>query len=266
MVSLDGINQPILNRVDVSKRGSRIPERLKNDAIIEAIFELRFKTTTQPEFLVVRLADHEPWKSFSQARLPAYGIPENIRQVDPNFTYQPIFELTEPNQHRAIKIGPSVLSYHLRQPYVGWATFQRELNATTTKLFQCAEHLVLNRLGLRYVNALSSKLHGIGSIADLDLSLTVAGTRVEGKVNVNFIALGSGSSDGAVRVASPEFVFPRMPNEASVLVDVDIFTKAGFEAREEEPVLEWLENAHTTEKQEFFCLLTDETISRLKEN
>ena len=249
----------------MSKRGSLIPEKLKNDAIVEAIFELRFKTTTQPEFLVVRLADHEPWRSFSQARLPAHSIPENIRQADANFTFQPTFELSEPTKQRAVRIGPNVLSYHLREPYVGWARFKQELQGATRKLFESAEHLVVNRLGLRYVNSLSSKLHGIDNIAGLDLSLSVAGAPLSAKVNLNFFSPSHEASEGAVRIASPEFVIPQIPNGGSVLVDIDIFTKAGFEETGVERVLDWLEHAHTAEKEEFFCLLTDETIARLKE-
>lgn len=249
----------------MSKRGSRIPKKLTNDAIVEAVFELRFKTTTQPEFLIVRFADYDPWKSFSQARLPAYGIPENIRQTDPNFTFQPTFEFTEPNKHRAIRVGPSVLSYHLRKPYVGWAEFKQELRRTADKLFDSAEGLILSRLGLRYVNALSRKLHGIDSIADLDLSLEVAGAPLSSKVNVNFIAPGSDHFEVVVRISSPEFVFPQMPDEASALVDIDVSTKGSVETTNVDAVVAWLERAHTAEKQEFFSLLTDDAIVRLEE-
>ena len=253
------------NRIHVSKRGSQIPKKLENDAIVEAIFELRFKTTTQQEFLVVRLADHVPWKSFNRARLPAYGIPENIRQIDQNFTYQPIFELTEPSLQRSIRIGPNVLSYHLRAPYVGWDKFLPELQGATQALFWCADDLTVTRLGLRYVNALVPGLHSINGISDLDLSLMVAGMPLTAKVNLNFFIPGGDLYDGAVRIATREFVTPQMPNNASVIADIDIFTKTIFEAKDEKLILEWLETAHRIEKQEFFSLLTDETIAQLKE-
>jgi uncharacterized protein (TIGR04255 family) len=249
----------------VSKRGSRVPKKLKFDAIVEALFEIRFSTVTQPEFLFVRLAEFEPWRPFSQARLPAYSIPENIRQIDPNLRYQPTFELLESSSQRSIRIGPSVISYHLRKPYTGWSQFSAELRGMIAKLFDSTETLVVSRLGLRYLNAFSSKLHGIQSIADLDLSVVVAGTPVKSNINVNFTTSAFAQTDATVRIASPEFFVVQPGIEATVLADIDIFTKEGFETTAKNSILDWLELAHNAKNEEFFCLLTPETISNLEE-
>ena len=249
----------------MSKRGSRIPKRLKFDAIVEALFEVRFNTVTHPEFLFVHLAEFEPWKSFSKARLPAYSIPENIRQIDPNFRYQPTFELLEPSSQRSVRIGPNVISYHLRKPYVGWSTFKVELHGMITKLFESTEAPVVSRLGLRYLNAFSSKLHGIQSIADLDLSVVVADAPVKSNVNVNFTSSAFEQTDAAVRIASPEFFVNQSGTEATVVADIDIFTRDGFEATTKNAIFDWLEHAHDAKNEEFFCLLRPETISELEE-
>jgi uncharacterized protein (TIGR04255 family) len=253
-------------RKNVSKRGSLIPKKLKSDAILEALFEARFSTLTQPEFLIVRLAEFAPWRAYSQARLPAYGIPENIRQIDPNLRYQPTYELLEPSKQRSVRIGPNVISYHLRQPYVGWPEFSQELRALVAKLFDSAESLVFNRLGLRYVNAFSPKLHGIQGIQDLDLSVTVAGTPVKANVNVNFSSLAFEQTNAAVRIASPEFFALQPGIEASALADIDVFTREGFETTTKNSIFDWLELARNSKNEEFFCLLTPETISKLKED
>lgn len=249
----------------MSKRGSRIPKKLKNDAILEALCEVRFKTVTEPEFLFVRLAEFDPWKSFSKARLPAYSIPENIRQIDPNLRYQPTFELLEPSRQRSVRIGPSVISYHLRQPYVGWTQFSLELHGMIAKLFESAEALVADRLGLRYLNAFSSKLHGIHSIADLDLSVSVAGAPVKSNVNVNFTSSTFAQTNAAVRIASPEFFVLQPEIEATVVADIDIFTRDGFEATTKNAIFDWLDHARDAKNEEFFCLLKSETISNLEE-
>ena len=73
--------------------GKPIPQKLKHDAIVEALVEIRFDASTIPEVLLGRLADHEPWKGFDQRRLPAYEIPAPIRQADANLRYNPWFEL-----------------------------------------------------------------------------------------------------------------------------------------------------------------------------
>lgn len=249
---------------EVSKRGSLIPKKLKFDAIIEALLEMRFSTTTQSEFLFVRLAEHPSWKGFSQARLPAYGIPENIRQIDQNLRFQPTFELLEPSKQRAVRIGPSVISYHLRKPYVGWPEFSQELRGMVDRLFESAEGLTVSRLGLRYINAFSPSLHGIRGIGDLDLSITVAGAPVESNVNVNFSSQAFPQTNAAVRIASPEFFVALPEIEATALADIDIFTREGFEATNRKSIYDWLELAHAAKNEEFFCLLAPETISSLE--
>src|SRR2546427_129180 len=107
--------------------GKAIPAKLKQDAIVEAIFEIRFDTSTIPEVLLGRLADYAPWKAFEQRRLPAYEIPDPVRQVDPNLRYTPVFELQHAAGQRSVRIGAHVLSYHQLAPYVGWPAFKPEL-------------------------------------------------------------------------------------------------------------------------------------------
>lgn len=133
------------------------------------------------------------------------------------------------------------------------------------KLFDSTETPVVNRLGMRYLNAFSSKLHGIQSIADLDLSVVVAGTQVKSSINVNFITSPFAQTNAAVRIASPEFFVVQSGIEATVLADIDVFTTDGFEAIAKNSIFDWLELAHNAKNEEFFCLLRPETISNLEE-
>ena len=123
-----------------------IPKKLKQDAIIEAIFEIRFDAGTIPEILFGRLAEYNGWKGLEQRRLPAYEIPLQLRELDANVRFAPVFELRDEMGHRAIRIGPHVLSYHQLAPYVGWQAFKPELTRATTALFATAERLTLKRL------------------------------------------------------------------------------------------------------------------------
>src|SRR5688572_6634063 len=98
-------------------RQKRIPKKLKHDAIVEALLEVRFQTTTIPEVLFGRLADYAPWKGFTQVRLPAYDLPALMRQADPNLRFQPLFELRDEQNKQAVRLGGRVLSYHKLAPY-----------------------------------------------------------------------------------------------------------------------------------------------------
>jgi len=252
-----------LERQVMASHGKPVPKKLKNDAIVEAIFEMRFDTSIIPEILFGRLADYGPWKNLRQGRLPSYEIPLPIRQADPNLRFQPVFELT--GDHRTIRVGPQVISYHRVAPYIGWQRFLQELIETITGVFEKANGLIVRRLGLRYLNALRPDLHGIRSVSDLDLKIEVASRPVVGNVNINFTVDPGAATGCTVRIATREFVYGALPPNTSVYVDVDVFTPEGFEADERNAVVAWVTEAHSKEKEQFFRLLTDESIDKLEE-
>jgi uncharacterized protein (TIGR04255 family) len=250
----------------MATRGKPVPLKLKHDAIIEALLEIRFETTTIPEVLFGKLADYEPWRGFKQNPMPAYALPAPIRQADPNLRFQPIFELLGSDDRLAVRIGPQVLSYHRMPPYVGWGKFETELSQAIEGLFTRADSLTVRRLGFRYVNALRPDLHGIRSTSDLDLKVEIDGEKLSGNVNINFIINVSDNTRCTVRIATPEFVQGVLPPNTAVVADVDVFTTEGFNTKEVTDVKRWLDFAHSTEKHHFFRLLTNETIEALKEN
>jgi len=242
-----------------------VPSKLKNDAIVEALFEMRFSASTIPEIFYGRLADHTPWKGFEQRRLPAYEIPAPIRQADQNLRFQPVFELRDAG-NRAVRIGDQVLSYHRLPPYVGWSKFAPELHEAIDGLFAAVHGLTVQRLGFRYINAIRPDLHGIASISALDLTIAVASEPISKNVNLNFTTFLTEDTQCTVRLATAEFVQGVLPPNTSVVVDVDVFTKESFKTTERAKVKQWIEFAHVKEKEHFFRLLTDETISALKES
>jgi uncharacterized protein (TIGR04255 family) len=196
----------------MAERGRAIPTKLKHDAIVEAILEIRFdmRTGTIPEIFFGRLAEHGPWKGFEQRPLPAYQIPAPLRQADPNLRLQPVFELAAPDKQRTIHVGPHVLSYHRLSPYVGWEKFKPELEEAIDGLFSTTEGLSIRRLGFRYMNALQTDVHSIRSILDLDLKLSIADESVSSNVNINFTTEVSNDTNCTVRIATSEFGFIRL--------------------------------------------------------
>jgi uncharacterized protein (TIGR04255 family) len=247
----------------MASRGRPIPKKLKHDAIVEALLEIRFDTETIPEILFGQLADYEPWKGFTQQRLPFYDIPAPIRQADPNLRFHPLFELR--GEQRIVRVGTQSISYHRAMPYVGWTHFEPELHEVINGLFEKAKGLVVRRLGLRYLNALRSDLHGIRSISDLDLDIRVAGETAAKNVNLNFTVDVADETACTVRIATLEFIQGPLPVGTTVYIDVDVFTKEGFQTKERSVVETWTTEAHTKEKEQFFGLLTDKTIEELEE-
>jgi len=226
---------------------------------------MRFDTGTIAEILFGRLADDDRWKGLEQQRLPVSDFPLQLRELDPNLRFAPVFELRDEKNHRAIRIGPHVLSFHQLAPYVGWQEFKPELTRAIEALFASADRLTLKRLGLRYLNAWRSDVHGIRSIRDLDVSISVDHEVLAGKMNLNFTTDVSTNDSCTVRIATTDFTQGSIPATTSVMVDVDVFTKEPIKIKTEAETKTWLEVAHTAEKSQFFRLLPVETIETLKE-
>jgi uncharacterized protein (TIGR04255 family) len=107
------MSQPLIESAE-------LPDKLKDDAIVEALVELRFETADIPELTIGRLADHSLWADFSRSRTPIADLPAALRQSDVNLKYQATLELKELNGLRLVKIGTNVVSLHNISRYIGW--------------------------------------------------------------------------------------------------------------------------------------------------
>jgi uncharacterized protein (TIGR04255 family) len=250
----------------MARRGRPIPLKLKHDAIVEAVVEIRFEMSskTVPEVFFGRLAEYGPWKDLDPRPMPASQIPAQIRRADANLRYQPVFELAALDKSRCVRMGPQVLSYHRLRPYNGWEGFQLELTEAVDGLFSKSKGVAIKRLGLRYMNALQSDLHRIKSVSDLDLKISIAEEPAPGSVNINFIIDAGPDTECKVAIATPGFVQGNLPANTTVFVDVDVYTKNGFKSNDQGFVTRWIKAAHSIEKEQFFRLLTDETIDLLE--
>jgi uncharacterized protein (TIGR04255 family) len=250
----------------VVARGTPLPIKLRDDAIVEAIFEIRFDMSTLPEVLIGRISEFGRWKSLAQRRMPGADIPSQLRLMNPMLRKQPTIEFVDEGvEPFALRLGPQSLAFHRIRKYVGWKRFRPELDEAMDVLFQKADGIVIRRLGLRYLNALTRDIHQVGSLGDLDVSLMIAGDQPMSNLNLNYTLDVGNETQCTVRVATADIVQGALPTGTSVFVDVEVFTKEGYKTDRRGDVEKWLEFAHLSEKQEFFRLLKQETITALEE-
>lgn len=251
-----------------TKAMKTVPQKLKQDAIVEALLEIRFEAPrTIPEILLGRLADHDPWKGFRQHSLPVAQIPAAIRRSDTTLRHTAWLELADPSAPRKVRIGEHVISYHHLAPYSGWANFRPELFKTIDGLFLKAPGAIVTRLGLRYINALTSASHTIARISDLDLTIAAGNEVIHGNVNLNFTTQIQPDTACTVRIATTDFIQGTLPQGSSVVIDVDVFTTPPtWRAKSADDAKTWVESAHTIEKTQFFRLLKQSTIEQLAES
>lgn len=196
-------------------------------------------------------------------RLPLADVPAAIRVQDANLRNQAILEFRAPDGQKLVKMGPRVISLHLLEPYPGWQAFSEQLKELVDSLFRTLPGLVVERIGLRYVNLLTAEKHGIRGVSDLDFSISVGGKPLLNRLNLNY-QVEEADCTAVVRVASSEFVTTSKPGKFSALVDVDVFTPEGYSSRLGTEVLERIAAAHDIEKRQYKAVLGESVINRLR--
>jgi len=246
----------------------KLPVKLRNDAILEAVVEIRFEPEPSfvPEIFIGRFADNTAWSTFRLARLASADIPARIRQIDANLRYLPSIEMTSPDGGRVLRIGPQSVGYVRRAPYPGWInSFGNELRNVVDHLYQVVPAVSVSRLGLRYVNALKSDLHNIKGIGDLVIGISIDKRPLSDHLNLNY-KTGVGSDfETMTRIASIDLAEGIIPENSTVVVDIDVYTRSDFCTTDVNDVQKWIVEAHDCEKAAFFDVLGKENTERLRE-
>lgn len=130
---------------------NKIPLRLGNCPLIDALIEIRFESTIIENaiFGIIYSIIRDEYKG-NVINLPILQIPEQIRKNDPNLRYKPLYR-TESDKY-IMQIGDDMLSLSSKMPYVGWNDFSTH---TITLINEIASENVISkvtRVGHRYIN------------------------------------------------------------------------------------------------------------------
>lgn len=240
-----------------------LPKKLKKDAILEALVELRFESNEVEEIVIGRLSDTRKWKSFERKATPIAELPQTVRIQNAAFKFSPLVEFWSPDKRAAVKIGGNVASLHILSPYPGWAEFRKQITTLLTAMKKAIPGCQISRLGLRYINALNATDHHVEKMGDLNYKLEVAGKDPTGPVHFQIEKQLDASMKTALRVASQEFVQGNIPDGTAAFVDVDVFTPVGFMKPLGPDISAWFAEAHRREKTEFFALIPDHILKDL---
>lgn len=236
------------------------PRKLKHDAIVEAVLEVRFAQEGVPEIFFGRFVDHPHWKSYKPRKLPFPELPQQLLSADPNLRLIPILEAVSDNGQSKLTVGRHAVALFRGRPYPGWEVFGSQIDQFIDSLFETTTNLTVQRIGLKYSNALNSAAHGVHSVSDLALKTTIAADDALEEFNINFINVVSDKSSALVRIATKGFLNGPVPPETTLFVEVDMHTPDGYAETDRGAVKAWIKAAHDDEKREFFHLFKQETI------
>ena len=244
-----------------------LPRKLKADAILEALFEIRFSSNLPAEVVVGVVAGSSPFGNAKTVRLPGADIPHHIRSVEADLKYVPSIQiepLAQEGKKFVIRVGPNAMSYHSLAPYPGWDIFKADLSKFTQWLFAAGVSPKVEGLGLRYVNALRQGLHGVSGMNDLRLKISFGDSGELDKFHINYEIDAKKLGTAIVNIAHPEKVAGPLPADTACFVDVDVKSLPAATPSTDEDVRAWLEEAHALEKKCFFSLLTQEKIEAME--
>ena len=131
--------------------GLLLPNKLKNEPLIEAVFEFRFEasqpaTDLIPGFLFGKLDGKKVLH-----RLPTAELPKPIRDSDPNLRFAPLVRLEL--ERFNLLIGDHAVAVGCKLPYIGWQSGFREKCLEVVAVLSDLTFIEkVSRFSIKYVN------------------------------------------------------------------------------------------------------------------
>lgn len=251
------------------KMSRKIPLKLNAEPIIEAIIEIRLEASESlsdmlPGVLLAKLGG----KAVKTEKLPPASIPKQIRDTDPNLSFQPLIKITL-DDYRLLVGDQLVALICPVQPYPGGA----EVKQKAVELF--GEVLALDivekvhRFSMKYTDFIAADTLA-EAVSHLTVNVTLGNNGLENCNGINFqFALGQDSSlINIVRVVAVADVARKnsTTSERGIVIEVDSINKLDTQDidafKNNFPQL--LDSLHSAHKEVFFSLLTEDTLAKLE--
>jgi uncharacterized protein (TIGR04255 family) len=242
----------------------KLPTKLKKEPLIDALFEMRFTSTTSASSILPGVLFSKLPGEKKIERLPTEQIPRAILDSDPNLRFAPLLRLYL--DKFVINIGDRSLAVGCKMPYPGWGTFKPVILDVVRQLKEIGIVQALHRFSMKYIDLIPassradqvSAINGTVVLGKHTLNQEIFSLRMEipqeGMLHVVQITSGATATlqDGSTR--------------EGVIVDIDSITDLA-----EPDFAYWLgqlsdqlESMHSANKAMFFECLRPETIASLE--
>jgi len=241
---------------------NRVPVKLKKEPLIEALWEVRFKSGKSsvadllPGLIFKALPDKYP----NTVRLPTSFIPDPVAQVDPKLRYRPKVRLE--GERQAVQIGEQMVSLSCRRPYPGWEAFSEDIRTLIKVIRETKLIDKLERFSLKYINIIDLE-HPPG-VECLNLELKIGKYGLDSRPIQLRTEIEEGSLIHILQIASPaEATLPGEPKIRGVLLDIDTIRPMKQDESWDD-IDNHLDKVHSALIGMFFGLLKPEAIEHLE--
>lgn len=238
---------------------ARIPLKIDNPPLVEAIIELRFTSRIPGDLLVGQLhalfSDDFP----TVIKLAAADIPSQLRSVDQNIRYAPHYSL-EDEKYR-IGIGTNVISIACKIDqetlYPGWAAFSSVFESCIEKFSNSPQLKIddFERIGIRFINKL--EIGNLWSITNLKLDSPFDTSDAKESEFYLGLTIEENSIKSNLRVAANANIVVDGKIASATIIDVDSYIEAAIPLNE---IIANADKAHERTKFVFFNVLEDEYV------
>lgn len=228
----------------------RVARKLNPAPIVEAIVEIRFDSTL-PHGNVVDKLLLEFGKEYSVKNLPLHDIPEQMRNIDPQFRYIPVKQLIKDGL--ILQIGGRVISFVNKGQYIGWPALKEKVQLMIEKLKTAQVVSQYKRLGVRYLNIVDSNILG-----NINLNISTPKKQIIDEGVDLRIGLDHNQYKAKIRLSNNAHKIQKGEKIRATFLDIDTFT----EVLKEEDLLNLVDGAHVFEKQIFFALIKQDYIEK----
>jgi uncharacterized protein (TIGR04255 family) len=242
-----------------------LPIKLLKDPLIDAIFEIRFSSSTEisnvlPGFFFAKFEK----KELRVEQLQTAQIPVQIRNMDSNLRYQPLMRM-----HWGtfiIFIGDAMLGIGCKMPYPGWNTFRERIREVVAVLFEAGIINTIERYSMKYINIIEGESLS-DQIQKTNIELRVGDHVVRKEKFSVRIEIANSDFINIIQLAAPvSAVLPNKEVRNGIIVDIDcIGTRQHININDfNKDLPNLLESVHSECKVKFFECLKPETITTLE--
>lgn len=243
----------------------KLPVKLGKDPLIDAVFEMRFKTDVNFSDVLpgIFFKDLPGEKTITQ--LPAHDVPAKVRKGDPNFQHAALTRVQL--EKYSVAIGESNIVVGCNMPYQGWSAFKPIIKDVLSSVEQSGVKAFVERFSMKYIDLLEGNtLAGRAELLDASFSIgeyalkdRVFSLRVEVPSDPYLNIIGIFSSGHVMNNAGEK--------KSGAIIETDTIKNAEVETTLAEFMADndtFLDDLHLENKRMFFNSITEKAIQTME--
>lgn len=243
----------------------KIPVKLKDDPIIDAVIEVRLKASRPLSDVLPGMLMQELGEGVGNIeRLPVSSLPKQVRDNDPNLAYQHLVKVDLAGF--SLFVGDRNITLSCVMPYPGGRVFKSKAIEVFDKILQLSFIDQITRLSIKYTDFIEgSQLEELAKY--LELKIAVGQKQAQNIQGYNLqLSLADEHSVSLISIITPANVrFGQGQEKKGLILEVDT-----IQTLEEQDTLKFRERfsqllatLHSTNKENFFSLLTPHALKQL---